>query len=116
MHVSNPPSPLLPLPARSKICFYSTAVRKKSEGIIIKSRRGKRSNVLRPWKATSPAMGKGGVSRWKEGMRRSGEREEGIEEQRGVRSKERERERERRGCRGFVCIIAVIMGVSVRPV
>ena len=65
-------------------------------------------------------MGKGGVSRWKEGMRRSGEREEGIEEQRGVRSKkrerERERERERRGCRGFVCIIAVIMGVSVRPV
>lgn len=39
-------------------------------------------------------MGKGGVSRWKEGMRRSGEREEGIEEQRGVRSKERERERE----------------------
>lgn len=27
-------------------------------------------------------------------MRRSGEREEGIEEQRGVRSKERERERE----------------------
>ena len=53
-------------------------------------------------------------------MRRSGEREEGIEEQRGVRSKkrerERERERERRGCRGFVCIIAVIMGVSVRSV
>lgn len=52
------------------------------------------------------------------------EREEGIEEHRQVdvsrkeikKEREREGERERDGCRGFVCIIAVIMGVSVRPV
>ena len=55
-------------------------MRKKSEGIIIKSRRGKRSNVLRPWKATSPAMGKGGIAmeRGDAKERRAGGRDRGA--------------------------------------
>lgn len=50
-------------------------------------------------------------------MRRSGEREEGIEEQRGVRSKEREREREKRlswlrvhNCRDYGCVSSARLG------
>lgn len=54
-------------------------------------------------------------------MRRSGEREEGIEEQRGVRSKEREREREKRlswlrvhNCRDYGCVSSARLGAFTR--
>lgn len=39
-----------------------------------------------------------------------------VNKKKKEKKKEEERERERSGCRGFVCIIAVIMGVSVRHV